>query len=145
MPKEKIILALTLSHGNMVTSKDNDHLGTLAMRKFSVTMFAPNNTVDRAEMWDYSPNDRELFCKRIARNLLNGFSVTILGSPSHKIEFFKGGQEDQYFVFIDSDISEFTMNKKEDLANLAGTKAIQPLFESFINQMMLEEKNLKKS
>lgn len=127
-----------------MTSKDNDHLGTLVMRKFSVTMFAPNNTVDRAEMWDYSPNDRELFCKRIARNLLNGFSVTILGSPSHKIEFFKGGKEDQYFVCIDSEISEFTMNKKEELASLAGTKEIQPIFESFINQMILEEKNLEK-
>ncbi len=108
-------------------------------------MFAPNNTVDRAEMWDYSPNDRELFCKRIARNLLNGFSVTILGSPNHKIEFFKGGKEDQYFVCIDSEISEFTMNKKEELASLAGTKEIQPIFESFINQMILEEKNLEKS
>ncbi|ELP5902716.1 hypothetical protein QTV49_004760 [Vibrio vulnificus] len=115
------------------------------MRKFSATMFTSSNTVDRAEMWDYYPNDRELFCKRIARNLLNGFSVTILGSISHKIEFFKGGKENQYFVCIDSDISEFTMNIKEELANLAGTKEIQPIFESFINQMISEEKNLKKS
>ena len=114
------------------------------MRKFSVTIFTPNNTVDRAEMWGYSPNERELFCERIARHLISGFTFTILGSPSQKIEFFNGDKEDQYFVCIDSDISEFTINKKEELANSAGTKKIQPILESFINQMILEEKSFKK-